>query len=55
MYNVQVDIDSQNYFWEDVSSNENQLDFEIELTNVKRARELIILIDYKPVVSFKLK
>jgi len=47
-------IDNENYQVDEFENNEN-LEFEIDLSNLKRQRELVFYFDYKPIIAFKLK
>ncbi|MEK6153856.1 transglutaminase domain-containing protein [Flavobacteriaceae bacterium 3-367] len=54
-YTVGYDIDLQQNSLGDIKCTDDKLEFEIELKNIKHASELTLYIDYKAVVTFRLK
>jgi len=54
-YTVDYDIDRKQNTLGDLKCTDDKLEFEIELSNIKRARELTLYFDYKQVAMFRLK
>ncbi|PIB23749.1 hypothetical protein BFP77_15675 [Maribacter sp. 4U21] len=54
-YVVDYDIDRKQNALGDIKCIDGKLEFEIELKNIKRAKELTLYFDFKQVVMFRLK
>jgi transglutaminase/protease-like cytokinesis protein 3 len=51
---ISFDIDRENHQVTEFENNEN-LEFEIDLSELKRERKLILYFDYEPIIAFKLE
>ena len=51
---ISYDLDSKNYPVYQFT-NDEILEFEIDLTGLKRQRELVLYFDYEPIIGFKLR
>ncbi len=51
---ISYDLDDKNHQVNQFKNNDN-LEFEIDLTGLKRQRELIFYFDYQPIIAFKLE
>ncbi len=54
-YSVICELDGKEILREDVSCTDNKLEFEVDVSQVKRARELLIFIDYKANAAFRVR
>ena len=54
-YTIDYDFDLKQNSLGDIKSLDDKLEFEIDLKNIGRARELTLYFDYKAVAMFRLK
>ncbi len=54
LYVVMCDLDDKEFYSQNIVSTEEFLEFELDLSDVKKAKKLSVFLDYQPVVEFKL-
>ncbi|MBO0321640.1 transglutaminase [Muricauda sp. CAU 1633] len=54
LYVVMCDLDDNEFYSQDIVTTEDVLEFELDLSDAKKAKKLSVYLDYQQVVEFKL-